>query len=771
MDLPRCGGAMSRARQFLLLGGFTLLLHLPFLFQPVQGDDVNYLDMAQRVFEQPLTPLNFRYVFQGRLVDMAGHPHPPLNAYFLAMLWALWGGFSPLFFHAAYLLFALTISFAAYALAARFTTQPLWAALLVASSPLVQVNTNPLALPEGPTLAFLLLGAALYLRERFLAGGIFLALAGFTALQALALPPILLLSYAWRRARPPRAAWAAAAAPFLLLIAWQALQFVLIHRLPFAVLLGYMTGPTFGKLSLKGANALALLQYLGVLVTLLPLYRLRPVLLVPGLLAAVLVHGYPWWERALLLVFVSLGIHALLWLWNARNSEPFLASWCLLYFAFALVAFFAGAGRYLLPLVVPMVLLVVRQCATRPRWLALALAFNIFLGLNLSFATYEFAWLYPQLQPPPGATFLVNGEWGFRYYMVQQGGRMLQQSSVPLPGEWIVSSEMSLAGNYGSLADALAVPLEVKELAVRSPLRLVDRYAHTGFSSVTFGLLPFSFSRRPLDRITYSRTSPFLNLEAPWTPTQFHGRLVYLPAPGATIRLPLEPAWQSLRLALFASETGQATFRIWDPSGRVLLEEEVEVHEELWEPRTVPLDGAREVVLSVEAFPGLRAGWGELVPLGSDGPMVSAAGSVTAPASEPSLAYLHAGDLRVRPQLLGRWYPIEDGGWRWIGKQAQAVLLSPGESSVDFELRLYFPEDHMKRAGGPVTVSVLLEDNLLVEKTYSEAGAYSIRQPVTTGSLPHPATRVAIHLDRVVPPTGEEERELGAVVLGLGFVK
>ena len=761
---------MSRSRQFLLLGGFTLLLHLPFLFQPVQENEVNYLDIAKQVLERPLTPLNFRYVFQGRLVDMAGHPHPPLNAYILALLWVLWGGFSPLFFHAAHLLFALTISFAAYALAARFTTQPLWAALLVASSPLVQVNTNTLA-AEGLTLAFLLLGAALYLRERFLAGGIFLALAGFTALQALALPPILLLSYAWRRARPPRAAWAAAAAPFLLLGAWQALQFALIHRLPFAVLFGYMTGPTFGKLSLKGKNALAMLQHLGVLVTLLPLSRLRPVLLVPGLLAAVLVPGYPWWERALLLVFVSLGIHALLWLWNARNSEPFLAGWCLLYFAFALVAFFAGAARYLLPLVAPMVLLAVRQCATRPRWLALALAFNTFLGLHLSFATYEFARVYPQLQPPPGDTFLVNGEWGFRYYMTQRGGRMLQQSSVPLPGEWIVSSEMSLAGNYGSLAGALAVPLEVRELSVRSSLRVMDRYAHSGFSSVTFGLLPFSFSRRPLDRITYARTSPFLNLEAPWTPTQFHGRLVYLPASGAAIHLPLEPAWQSLHLALFGSESGQATFKIRDLSGRVLLQESFEVHEELWEPRTVPLDGAREVVLSVEASPGLRAGWGELVPVGADGPTAVPARSATAPGSDPSLSYLHLGDLRARHQLLGRWYPIEDGSWRWMGKQARAVLRTPQESPVDFELRLFFPKNHPQRAGGPVTVSVLLENELLVEKTYRAAGVYTIRQPVPPGSLPHPVTRITIRLDRAVPATGEEQRELGAVVLGFGFAR
>ena len=102
-------------------------------------------------------------------------------------------------------------------------------------------------------------------------------------------------------------------------------------------------------------------------------------------------------------------------------------------------------------------------------------------------------------------------------------------------------------------------------------------------------------------------------------------------------------------LALFGSESGQATFKIWDPSGRMLLEETVEVLKELWEPRTVPLDGAREVVLSVEASPGLRAGWGELVPVGSDEPTAPLTRSATAPVSDPSLSYLHLGDLRARP--------------------------------------------------------------------------------------------------------------------------
>ena len=245
------------------------------------------------------------------------------------------------------------------------------------------------------------------------------------------------------------------------------------------MLFGYASSPSLSRIGLKGASALALLEHLGVLVTLVPLAWRRCGALAPGLLAGYLVTDYPWWERLLLVVFVALGVNALVWLWGARRRQPVLAAWCLLYFAFACVAFFAGAARYLLPLAAPMVLLFVLQFRDRPRVLWLALAVNLVLGLNISFAAYEFARVYAHVAPPPGRPFLVNGEWGFRYYMVARGGQPLEAVSVPTPGEWIVASKLSLAGNYDSLAEEIATPLRSVDLRVRTPLRLVDRHAHS----------------------------------------------------------------------------------------------------------------------------------------------------------------------------------------------------------------------------------------------------------------------------------------------------
>jgi hypothetical protein len=776
------------ARDLLLLAAFTLALHAPFLRQPVQGDEVNYLDMAAHVLQQPLTPLNFEFVFQGKMVDAAGHPHPPLNAYILAVAWLLRGHFSVFFFHCFYLLFTLGISFAAYALAARFTSRPLWGALLIAASPIVQVNTNTLASPEAPALALLLIGAAAFFGRRFWLAGIALALAGLTELQALALPPILLLAYfvkredaaaasgpgvpgpyGWIRI-PPAGAWCALAAPYLALGGWQALQWALTGRLPFVVLAGYASNPNLSRIGVKASSALALLGHLGVLVTLVPLAWRRLWGLAPGLLAGFLVTDYPWWERALLVIFVALGVNALVWLWESRK-QPVLAAWCLLYFAFACVAFFAGAARYLLPLAAPMVLLFVIQFRDRPRVLWLALAVNVVLGLNISFAAYEFARVYAHVAPPPGNRFLVNGEWGFRYYMVAKGGEPLQDVSAPIPGEWIVASDLSLAGKYDSLAEETAVPLRSVDLRARTPLRLVDRHAHSGFSSASMGLLPFSFSNQPLDRITYSRTSSYLDGPA-GTPTQFSGHLVYqLDHPGASrggFRLPLGSKG-TLHFALFGNGSGPATFRIQRVSGEVLFNETVQVDGDLWEPHKLPLAGLDEAVFLVDAPAGLSVGWGELV-VDSNQPPPELPG-----AKPPEmLSYLQLGDIRSRAQLVSGWYAIEDGAWRWMAPEAEATLRPLPDQAVQFELQLFFPPDFMRRAGSPVTVSVILNGKPFTSAMYFEPGGHTLAKrvpPELLGELfTWPTTRVSIRVNPYVPPNATDQRALGAVVQGLGFV-
>src|SRR6202035_4381116 len=98
---------MPAARDLLIVLLFVLALRLPFLNQAIQGDDVYYLAEAQHAQIEPLHPKHVQYVFLGRMVDMRGQPHPPLNAWFLALLIAIFKDNSEIPFHTAYILFSL----------------------------------------------------------------------------------------------------------------------------------------------------------------------------------------------------------------------------------------------------------------------------------------------------------------------------------------------------------------------------------------------------------------------------------------------------------------------------------------------------------------------------------------------------------------------------------------------------------------------------------------------------------------------------------------
>ena len=65
--------------KLLLALAVVLLLRAAFLNQAIQGDDVYYLAGAEHAQIEPAHPNHVRYMYLGNLVDMRGHPHPPLG--------------------------------------------------------------------------------------------------------------------------------------------------------------------------------------------------------------------------------------------------------------------------------------------------------------------------------------------------------------------------------------------------------------------------------------------------------------------------------------------------------------------------------------------------------------------------------------------------------------------------------------------------------------------------------------------------------------------
>ncbi len=161
-----------------------------------------------------------------------------------------------------------------------------------------------------------------------------------------------------------------------------------------------------------------------------------------------------------------------------------------------------------------LVLLLVRRIqssdaspAAARRTLAVGIASTVICGLAISVADYQFAVAERDLARSLGARLAgegrvwFSGEWGFRHYMEQAGfeyatldgagtsaGELLVMPEVPCPAALAPAFVARLR-----LQDAVASPR-------RFPIKVMSFEDRAGFYSNFQGLLPYSFSGRPLDR-------------------------------------------------------------------------------------------------------------------------------------------------------------------------------------------------------------------------------------------------------------------------------
>jgi hypothetical protein len=438
----------------------VLLIRLPFLNQAIQGDDAYYLAQAEHAQIDPLHPNHGTYVFLGDRVDMRGFPHPPFNAWFLALLLAAMGDIHEVPFHAAYILFSLIAALAMWSLARRFSPHPLWAALLFLAVPAFVINGNSFE-SDLPFLAFWMAAMACFVAGKWTPAAIAMVLAALSAFQAVFLTPILAV-YVWLYRRGDRTAWGLTLIAPATLLVWQLLERWSSGALPVAVAAGYMS--SYGLQSL--AN------------------KLRSA-------AALTVH-------ACFMIFPFLLPGAILLAAKRRDREnTFLAAWIGLFFGGAVLLFFAGSARYLLPMAAPMALLVSRL---RRRWLAIGFAAQMALSLALAIVNYQhwdgYRCFARQIHPAAaGHHVYIDGEWGLRFYLEADGGLPLERGQVLRAGDVVVSSRLA----YPIAFTAPTATIAEQPIRASLPLQLIGLEAHSGYSTATKGLRPFDILSAPID--------------------------------------------------------------------------------------------------------------------------------------------------------------------------------------------------------------------------------------------------------------------------------
>ncbi len=572
-------------RDVLLLALFVAAVRAPFFRHPLQGDDIYYLKGAEHARIDPLHPHQARYVFHGRLVSMLGHPHPPLNAFLLGLLpdslpvQRLWYGS-----------LMLAAVLACYALARRFTQHALAAALLFACTPVLWVSSNTFD-SDVLFLACLVTGAAFYVHGRPWLAAVPLFLSGLAAYQAVVFIPVL-----WLYGRGRIAALAPAAA----VAAYQLLERVSAGVWPLAMTAQYFSDYGLQRWENKLNSAAALTAHLGWLTGPVAEWKLAwP--LAAGLPAA--------WLDPHPLFWASFALGVLI-LWRV---EGWLGWWIRIYFAASLILFFAGAARYLLPLAPPLAILAAERLGRRR--LAVSAAAQGALAFALAWAAMHHWQGYKDIAEkiPPAPRLRVAGEWSLRYYLEQRGARPVMAGERIGPDSLIVRSELGFPVQY-STGGGRARTGATFEIQPALPLQLMGLHSRSAWMTSAFGLRPFDWSRKPLDRVTVTRVVPVLleRSSLPMSAPEADDYIlegIYGLESGAyrwmarRARVALKPKSGALVVDLFLPEASPARSLTVTANGTEVLRARLQPGKQTLKSASLPAGGERiEIVLEADRW-------------------------------------------------------------------------------------------------------------------------------------------------------------------------
>jgi hypothetical protein len=148
--------------------------------------------------------------------------------------------------------------------------------------------------------------------------------------------------------------------------------------------------------------------------------------------------------------------------------------------------------------------------------------------------------------------------------------------------------------------------------------------------------------------------------------------------------------------------------------------------------------------------------------------------SVVQPAGQdapPMASTVNMGDPQIGNQLVSGFYGIEHNAWRWTGRRFSLVLRPPSGASqkgATLQLRLTVPPVIVEKLK-TIALSATIGGNTLPPEIYTQAGDYTYRREVASALLAGESVRVDFQLDKSMPPSAADLRDLGVVVLSAGL--
>ena len=132
---------------------------------------------------------------------------------------------------------------------------------------------------------------------------------------------------------------------------------------------------------------------------------------------------------------------------------------------------------------------------------------------------------------------------------------------------------------------------------------------------------------------------------------------------------------------------------------------------------------------------------------------------------------IHVADPLVASQLLSGWHQVEQNAWRWTARNFAAVLRPPPGSAdlgAILQFRLVVPEPVIKQLKF-VTLSASIPGLRLSPETYRQPCEAAYARDIPPRTLSGDSVRVDFALDKAIPPSQGDGRELGVIAFSLAL--
>lgn len=135
------------------------------------------------------------------------------------------------------------------------------------------------------------------------------------------------------------------------------------------------------------------------------------------------------------------------------------------------------------------------------------------------------------------------------------------------------------------------------------------------------------------------------------------------------------------------------------------------------------------------------------------------------------LTMVHAADPRGEVQLVRGFHAVEQNAWRWTAGSFSVTLKPPAgaaQKGAVLQFKFVVPDVVINKVGA-VTLSATVDGDKLAPETYSKSGEYSYTRDVPASALQNEAVNVEFALDKFMPASDQDQRDLGVIMTMVGF--